>query len=171
MVWTDCKCLVNFPGFILEYLCTKARSCASARELMELDAVFDRDRYWNRVDDESLDVGQDALWWCCSDMRNNSCISQHNITLCSVDWLIIFYYLPTNKIFTWSVFRSVKEHDNATGNEKSSPEFMNTSLWIIGLIDLHEKSIKIEWEDGIKHTIMKLYILTFSGLIKLIGWA
>ena len=123
-----------------------------------VDAVFNR--YWNRVDDESLDVGQDALWWCCSEMRKNICISQHNITLCSVDWLIIFYYLPTNKIFTWSVFRSVREHDNATGNEKSSrcsPEFMNTSLWIIGLIDLHEKSIKIEWEDGIKHTIIKLW--------------
>jgi hypothetical protein len=41
-------------------------------------------------------------------------------------------------------------YTNATGNENSSPQFMNTSTWIVanqqfvGLIELHEKSIKIE---------------------------
>ncbi len=116
----------------------------------------------NQLERQELGLGanantsEDALWWCCCEMRKNIDFSQHNIILCSVDWVIMFYYLQTNKIFTWSAFRSVSEHDNATGNENSSLQFMNTFIWIVGLIELHEKSIKIEWEQGINHTIIKL---------------
>jgi hypothetical protein len=36
--------------------------------------------------------------------------------------------------------RSFSAHDNA--NDNSSPELKNTPNWIVGLTELHEKSIK-----------------------------
>jgi hypothetical protein len=54
--------------------------------------------------------------------------------------MIIFSYLPTNKIFTSSVYTSFGANDRA--NENSPPELKNIHNWIVGLTELHEKSIK-----------------------------
>jgi hypothetical protein len=54
--------------------------------------------------------------------------------------VIIFSYLPTNKIFTPRVCKSFGAHDRA--NENSSPELKNIPNWIVGLAEQHEKSIK-----------------------------
>jgi hypothetical protein len=54
--------------------------------------------------------------------------------------VIIFSYLPTNKIFASRVGTSFGANDKA--NENSSPELKNIPDWIVGLKELHEKSIK-----------------------------
>ena len=64
--------------------------------------------------------------------------------------MIIFFYLPTYKIFTSNVYRSFSAHDNA--NETSSPELKNIPNWIVVLAELHDKSIKLECDEGINHT-------------------
>jgi hypothetical protein len=55
--------------------------------------------------------------------------------------VIIFFYLPTNKIFTSRVCRSFGEHDKDNENS-SSPELKNIPYWIVGLTELHYKSIE-----------------------------
>jgi hypothetical protein len=48
------------------------------------------------------------------------------------------YYLTSSNQHHF--VRSFSAHDNA--NEDSSPELKNTPNWIVGLTELHEKSIK-----------------------------
>jgi hypothetical protein len=50
-------------------------------------------------------------------------------------------YIPTSSNQHHFV-RSFSAHDNA--NENSSPELKNSPNWIVGLTEMHEKSIKIQ---------------------------
>ncbi len=66
--------------------------------------------------------------------------------------MIVFFYLPINKIFTSSVIcRSFCVHDKA--NENSSLEFEIIPNWIVVLTEQHKKSIKIKREEGIIHQL------------------
>jgi hypothetical protein len=56
--------------------------------------------------------------------------------------VIVFFYLPTNKIFTSSVCTSFGAHDRA--NENISPELKNIPNWIVGLTEVHKNPLKIE---------------------------
>jgi hypothetical protein len=68
--------------------------------------------------------------------------------------VILFFNLPTNKIFTSSVCRSYGVHDKA--NENNSPELKNIPNWIDGLTELHKNPLKIERGEGINHTTIEL---------------
>ncbi len=57
-----------------------------------------------------------------------------DITLCSVDWLILFNRLPTNKICNTSVLRTFSEQDNVFSDseqDNSSPDVKKSPHWIV----------------------------------------
>jgi hypothetical protein len=65
-------------------------------------------------------------------------------------WLYSFIFQPTKyspEVYH-CVCRSFGAHDKA--NENSSPELKNIPNWIVGLTELHEKSIKNRMRGGNK---------------------
>jgi hypothetical protein len=58
-------------------------------------------------------------------------MSEHDIILCFVEWLVQFYYLTTKKSLTKVHWKPSKRR--TMPNENSSPDFKNSPYWIVGI--------------------------------------